>query len=154
MKAAFEAMTDFVNLTLTISASGVNSCNGINIQSSCLKSKVRTQMAENARRSTKGRREHKLVPSSEGNMSMRLSTRYTVVPRSAASLSIGVSAWTKCETSAISGTTVQSRGLKMIERNTHERQPQYFHWVEGEHVKHRQYLGNLRNVKSGGNQSR
>ena len=35
-------------------------------------------------------------------MSIRLSTRYTVVPRAAASLSMGVSGWTKCDTSAIS----------------------------------------------------
>ena len=36
-------------------------------------------------------------------MSMRLSTRYTVVPLEAASLSMGVSACTKCDTSAMSG---------------------------------------------------
>ena len=35
-------------------------------------------------------------------MSIRLSTKYTVVPRAAASWSIGVSGWTKCETSAMS----------------------------------------------------
>lgn len=79
-------------------------------------------MAENARRSTKGRREHKLVPSSEGNISMRLSTRYTVVPRSAASLSIGVSEWTKCETSAISRVTVQEKEYKDL-RGVHLRTP-------------------------------
>ena len=62
----------------------------------------RTQNAENARRSTNGRSEHKLVPRRAGNISIRLSTRYTVVPREAASLSIGVSAWTKCDTSAMS----------------------------------------------------
>jgi len=42
------------------------------------------------------------VPSRAGNMSIRLSTRYTVVPLEAASLSMGVSGRTKCETSAIS----------------------------------------------------
>ena len=61
-----------------------------------------TQMTENANRSTKGRREQRLVPNSAGNMSIRLSTRYTVVPLDAASLSIGVSGWTKWDTSAIS----------------------------------------------------
>ena len=61
-----------------------------------------TQITENANRSTKGRREQRLVPNSAGNMSIRLSTRYTVVPLDAASLSIGVSGWTKWDTSAIS----------------------------------------------------
>jgi hypothetical protein len=59
-------------------------------------------MTENANLSTKGRREQRLVPNSAGNMSIRLSTRYTVVPLDAASLSIGVSGWTKLDTSAIS----------------------------------------------------
>lgn len=54
-----------------------------------------TQIAEKASRSTYGLNEHKLVPRSDGNMSMRLSTRYTVVPREAASLSIGLSGNTK-----------------------------------------------------------
>ena len=59
-------------------------------------------MTENARRSTNGRSEHRFVPSSAGSMSIRLSTRYTVVPRAAASLSIGVSGRTNRETSAMS----------------------------------------------------
>lgn len=61
-----------------------------------------TQKAEKERRSTKGRNEHKFVPSSDGSMSTRLSTRYTVVPLAAASVSIGVSGCKKCDTSAIS----------------------------------------------------
>ena len=61
-----------------------------------------TQMAEKERRSTKGRSEHRFVPSSDGNMSIRLSTRYTVVPLAAASVSMAVSGCTKYDTSAIS----------------------------------------------------
>lgn len=60
-------------------------------------------MTENASRSTNGRKEHRLVPSKCGSMSIRLSTKYTVVPRLAASESIGLSGWTKCDTSAMSG---------------------------------------------------
>lgn len=61
-----------------------------------------TQMTENASRSTYGRRLHRFVPSRLGNMSIRLSTRYTVVPRDAASASIGLSGCTKWDTSAMS----------------------------------------------------
>jgi hypothetical protein len=44
-------------------------------------------MTENANRSTKGRREQRLVPNSAGgNMSICLSTRYTVVPLDAPSM--------------------------------------------------------------------
>ena len=43
-----------------------------------------------------------LVPSNAGNISMRLSTKYTVVHRTLASTSSGVSGRTKCVTSAIS----------------------------------------------------
>ena len=57
-----------------------------------------TQIAENAR----DRNEYMFVPSSDDNMSMRLSARYTVVPLAAASVSIGVSGCTKCDMSAIS----------------------------------------------------
>lgn len=61
-----------------------------------------TQITLNANLSTCGRREQRFVPNSAGNMSIRLSTRYTVVPREEASLSMGVSGWTKWETSAMS----------------------------------------------------
>lgn len=58
----------------------------------CLeKFKLHTQMAEKASRSTNGLKEQRFVPKRDGNMSIRLSTRYTVVPRDAASLSIGLS---------------------------------------------------------------
>ena len=102
VKANFDAITDFVNRTFTISASGVNSCFCVSHDVLGAREAEQTQMAENARRSTKGRNEHKFVPSSDGNMSMRLSTRYTVVPLAAASVSMGVSGCTKCVTSAIS----------------------------------------------------
>jgi hypothetical protein len=64
-------------------------------------------MTEKAHRSTYGLSEHKLVPSKCGSMSTRLSTRYTVVPRAAASASMGVSGATKYETSAMS--TINNR---------------------------------------------
>jgi len=57
---------------------------------------------ENAKRSTCCRNEHRFVPSSSGSISIRLSTRYTVVQRLAASSSIGVVGLTKCDTSAMS----------------------------------------------------
>jgi hypothetical protein len=49
-----------------------------------------------------GLNEHRFVPNRLGSMSIRRSTKYTVVPLAAASLSIGVSACTKCDTSAMS----------------------------------------------------
>jgi hypothetical protein len=88
-----------------------------------------TQIAENARRSTNGLSEHRFVPRSEGNISIRLSTRYTVVPLEAASLSMAVSECTKCDTSAMSITwALQTRqGEQKCSRNTHERRLQCCH---------------------------
>ena len=55
----------------------------------------RVQITEKARRSTRSCSEHRSSPSRLGTMSMRLFTRYTVVPRAAASVSIGVPALIK-----------------------------------------------------------
>ena len=106
VNAALEAMTDLVKRTLTSSASGVNSC-GVDKKRQSHEHLIygilsHTHITEKARRSTFGRKEQRLVPSRDGNMSIRLSTRYTVVPRAAASVSIGLSGKTKCDTSAIS----------------------------------------------------
>ena len=84
VNAALLAMTDLKNRTFTTSALGVSS-----------------HTVLKARRSTNGRSEHKFVPRRWGSMSMRRSTRYTVVPRDAASASIGVSGRTKNDTSAM-----------------------------------------------------
>lgn len=49
---------------------------------------------------------------------MRLSTKYTVVPREAASLSIGLSGCTKCETSAISSKRLIIMEVLKLEETT------------------------------------
>lgn len=52
-------------------------------------------MHEKANLSMYGFSEHRSVPNNIGNMSIRLSTKYTVVPLAVASSSIGLSGFTK-----------------------------------------------------------
>lgn len=54
---------------------------------------------------------------------MRLSTRYTVVPLDAASVSMGLSGRTKCDTSAMSGLTSQKNMVGIEQRRDHLRTP-------------------------------
>jgi hypothetical protein len=135
--AALEAITDLEKRTLTMSASSVNSWREKNKWIKKFSSPARvydviahTHITLKANRSTCGRSEHKFVPSKDGSMSTRLSTRYTVVPRAAASLSIGVSGWTKCETSAMSTDgvgwcvrKVDEELWEVIENEKHSRTP-------------------------------
>mmetsp|Transcript_43394 Transcript_43394/g.131153 ORF Transcript_43394/g.131153 Transcript_43394/m.131153 type:complete len:339 (+) Transcript_43394:763-1779(+) len=83
-RAAWDLMIALQHLTSTISASDVIS-----------------QTTENVSLSTPPRSEQMSVVNKLGSMSVRRSTRYTVVHRSAASLSIAVPGWTKCVTSAM-----------------------------------------------------
>ena len=79
-------------------------------------------------------------------MSMRLSTRYTVVPLEAASLSMGVSECTKCDTSAMSG-SVGKAASKKVNHGTYEHQPRCSHSGVVEHVERRQYPGSLKIIR-------
>ena len=90
VKAARDLMMLFANCFLTIWASCVIS-----------------QMQENANLSSPPRSEHRLELSNSGTISIRLSTRYTVFPRSAASLSMAVLGRMKWETSAMCTPTSQ-----------------------------------------------
>jgi len=68
---------------------------------------VISQRTENVNRSTPPRREQISAVNNPGSISVRLSTRYTVVHRSEASLSTAVFGWTKCVTSAICTPTLK-----------------------------------------------